>query len=270
MSFNFIPVKDNIVHIKRPDKPEVEVRLHRPRGAGPHPAILNMHGGCWIYGDAALMETFSELLADQLNALVFNVNYQKKPVMPFPYAAEEVCDVVRFIKEHADELSVDAEKIAIGGFSAGAQIAASAAILLSDAGISLAAQYLGYPCTDMTWAKASFPETIEAMFPDGDFTRREASPVLAETSSLKALAPAIFILCGQDVLRDQGRAYAQKLIGAGVTVISKEYPAAQHGFIEVNRPDYPAGDFRCTPEQEALCRSAEQDLIRSLSALFAM
>ena len=263
-----ISVRENIVHIERPGKPEVEVRLHKPSGKGLHPAILNMHGGCWFGGDAVLMETFSALLSEKLNALVFNVNYQKHPVLPFPYAAEEVCDIVRYIREHAEELSVDASKIAVGGFSAGGQIAASAAVLLADAGIPIAAQYLGYPCTDMTWAKARFPEVADVMFPDGDCARREASPVLAETSSLANLAPAVFVLCGQDELRDQGRAYAQKLIDAGVTVFSKEYPAALHGFIEVNRPDYPAEDERRSPEQEALCHDAERYLIRTLSVLF--
>ena len=263
-----ISVRENIVHIERPGKPEVEVRLHKPSGAGPHPAILNMHGGCWIGGDAVLMETFSGLLSEKLNAYVFNVNYQKHPVPPFPYAAEEVCDIVRYIREHAQELSVDTAKIAVGGFSAGGQIAASAAILLADAGIPIAAQYLGYPCTDMTWAKARFPAVADAMFPDGNYARREASPVLADASCLTNLAPAVFVLCGQDELRNQGRAYAQKLIDAGVTVFSKEYPAALHGFIEVNRPDYPADDDRRSPEQEALCHDAERFLIRALTALF--
>lgn len=262
-------IKENIYHIPRAGKPAVEVRLHRPQGEGTHPAILNMHGGGWVGGDAVLMESFAKLLSEKLNAYVFNVNYQKHPVKPFPYAAEEVCDVVRFIRDNAESFSVDRKKIAVGGFSAGAQIAASSAVLLADAGIPVAAQYLGYPCTDMRWAKEHYPELTDIMFPDGDFARREASPVLAEAASLKNTAPAVFVLCEHDVLRDQGRAYAQKLIDAGVTVLTREFPAALHGFVEVNRPDYPANDSRRSPEQEALCHAAEQYLIRSLSLLFA-
>lgn len=260
---------ENRYSMEREDKPAVDMYLHIPEKTGA-PLIVNMHGGGWVGGDATLMETFCTLLCERMNAFVVNLNYQKRPLKPFPFASEEVCDTVKFFRSHADELGIAADKTFIGGFSAGGQLAASAAVMLADDRIKLAGQYLVYPCTDMKRIidmGDTFGYIRKYMFPDGGDDCREASPLLAVTSSLKEVCPAIFVLCGRDELLPHGTEYAKKLIDAGVEVAVRRYPDAFHGFVEVNRPDYPADDGRRSPEQEIMCHDAEEYLIAEMSRL---
>lgn len=249
----------------------VDVIIYRPENsAGRLPVLFNMHGGAWIGGDAVLMESFCQKLADAIPAVVVSVNYKKADVHPFPYALTEVADAVKYFAAHADEYGIDAAKMAVGGHSAGAQIAAGAAMKLKEEGIRLAAQMLVYPCTDMrpTDEDGLMAMIQPLMFPNGECTHRWASPLMASDDELKGLAPAIFIECGLDELKPMGIAYAKRLIDAAVPVKLKEYPNALHGFLEVNRPDYDANDPRRTPEQAEYCRDCEEYLINELRACF--
>ncbi len=263
--------ENNIYSLERTGEPPVEMYLHfPPEDRTDAPLIVNMHGGGWIGGDASLMETFSALLCERLGAFVVNLNYQKRPLKPFPFASKEVCDTVKFFLENADELGISADKTFIGGFSAGGQLAASAAVMLADENVKLAGQYLVYPCTDMKRILEmgnTFIYLRKDMFPDGNETCREASPLLADTDSLKNVCPAIFVLCGRDELLVHGTEYAKKLIDAGVEVAVRKYPEAFHGFVEVNRPDYPANDSRRSPEQEIMCHDAEEYIIAEIARL---
>jgi len=250
----------------------VETILYKPEKAeGRLPVFFNMHGGAWIGGDAVLMESFCQLLADSIPAFVVNVNYRKMDVHPFPYALTEVADAVKYFAAHADEYGIDTSKMAVGGHSAGAQIAAGAAMKLKEEGVMLAAQLLVYPCTDMRPTGEIGLMTViqEMLFPNGDCEHRWASPVLATEEELKGLAPAIFIECGLDELKPMGIAYAKRLIDAAVPVKVKEYPQALHGFLEVNRPEYDPSDPRITPEQAEYCRDCERYIVNELKAYFA-
>ncbi len=106
-------------------------------------------------------------------------------------------------------------------------------------------------------------------FPNGGNEHRYISPLRAKDEELSGLSPALFVLCGPDELKPMGIAYAKRLIDRAVPVKIKEYPEALHGFLEVNRPDYPAGDARQNPEQEAYCKDCEKYLVRELQAFFA-
>ena len=247
----------------------MEVILHRPDFGGRLPVILNMHGGAWIGGDAVLMETFCEKLAREIPAVVVNVNYQKADVEPFPYALEEVAFAAKYMKAHADEYGIDSNRMAVMGHSAGAQIAAGAAMKLKEEGVSLACQALIYPCVDMRPQGGILEWIAPMLFPEKNWEHRWASPLLAGTEALSGLAPAIFVECGPDELKPQGIAYAKRLMDAGVPVKVKEYAGALHGFLEVNRPDYPADDPRRTPEQDAYRADCENYLIWELRACFA-
>ena len=250
----------------------VETILYKPANyEGKLPVFFNMHGGAWIGGDAVLMESFCQLLADEIPAFVVNVNYKKMDVHPFPYALTEVVDAVKYFADHAGEYGIDTAKIAVGGHSAGAQIAAGAAMKLKEDGVKLAAQLLVYPCTDMRPADENgLMAMIQNMlFPEGNCEHRWASPVLAAEEELAGLAPAIFIECGLDELKPMGIAYAKRLIDAAVPVKVKEYPKALHGFLEVNRPEYDPNDPRITPEQAEYCRDCEKYIINELKACFA-
>ena len=249
----------------------VEVILYRPENAsGKLPVFFNMHGGAWIGGDAVLLESFCARLANELPALVVNVNYKKMDEQPFPYALTEVADAVKYFAAHAEEYGIDTGKMAVGGHSAGAQIAAGAAMKLKEDGMKLAAQLLVYPCTDLRPGEGEgLMQMIQPMlFPDGNCEHRWASPLLAKDDELRNLAPAIFIECGLDELKPMGIAYAKRLIDAAVPVKIKEYPRALHGFLEVCRPDYDPNDPRRTPEQFEYCADCEAYIINELRACF--
>ena len=257
------------IRMEREGLRPVDAILHRPDFGEKLPVIFNMHGGAWIGGDAVLMETFCEKLAREIPAVVVNVNYQKADVESFPYAMDEVVFAAKYMAAHADEYGVDPEKMAVMGHSAGAQMAAGAAMKLKEEGIRLACQALIYPCTDMRPQPGLFEMIAPMLFPEKNWEHRWASPVLASQEELSGLAPAIFVECGLDELKPQGIAYARRLIDAGVPVKVKEYAQALHGFLEVNRPDYPAEDPRRTPEQDAYRADCENYLIWELRACFA-
>lgn len=255
--------------LPRADKPPVDVLLYRPadKQDKPLPVVFNLHGGAWIGGDAMLMESFCALLAEKIPALVVNVNYKKADQQLLPYAEEELCDAVRYFAAHAAEYGIDPARMVVGGHSAGAHLAAGAALMLHDAGLTLAGQMLVYPPTDMrdrTWTFFG-----SSLFVEGGENTYWGSPLCAPSEMLQGLGPVLMIVCGPDSLRPQGLAYAERLQAAGVTVEVKDYPTAQHGFLEVNRPDYPAGDERQSPEQAALARDAEAWLIQQLQRIFA-
>lgn len=264
------PITGTRFQVPRDGKDAVEVILHRP--SAPHdgllPVLFNSHGGAWIGGDAVLMDSFCSLLAEEIPALVVNINYKKADVHPFPYAIEEICDTVQYFAAHAADYGVDPTRFAVGGHSAGAQLSAGAAMKLKEDGFPLACQMLVYPCVDMSGEGGLFQFIGPMLFPEGEQTHRWASPLLAPDEALRGLAPAIFIECGRDDLKPQGIAYAKRLIDVAVPVKVKEYPEALHGFLEVNRPEY-EGDERRSPAQDAMTRDCERYLIRELRANFA-
>ena len=267
------PVIGERFTVPREAQDGVDVILYRPEKAeGRLPVLFNMHGGAWIGGDAVLMETFCDRLAKELPALVVNVNYKKMDVHPFPYALTEVADAAKYFAAHADEFGIDPAKMAVGGHSAGAHIAAGAAMKLKEDGVKLAAQLLVYPCTDLRPECGIGLMTMiqPLLFPEGGCEHRWASPLVAKDEELCGLAPAIFIECGLDELKPMGVAYAKRLIDAAVPVKIKEYPGALHGFLEVCRPEYDPADPRRTPEQSEYCADCENYIISELRACFAV
>lgn len=256
-------------------KNDIHVILYRPEShSAPLPVLFNLHGGAWIGGDAVYLESFCQMMADRLPAFVVNINYRKADERPFPYAIEETADCVCYFAEHAREYGIDPEQMTVGGHSAGAQIAAGAAVLLRERGIELAAQMLVYPCVRMDEDADELMHMIGPMlFPDPEAeynaAHRYASPLSASDDTLRTLPPALFVLCGPDELRPQGIAYAKRLIDLAVPVSIREFTRAEHGFLEVNRPDYPDGDPRKNPEQAEYARQAEDFLVGELQAVFS-
>lgn len=272
--FDARPITGKRFAVPRDGAEPVDTILYQPAEppAGPMPALLNMHGGGFIGGDAVLMDSFCRMLADALGMLVVNVNYKKAPEYPFPYMIHEVTDTAEYFAAHAGEYGMDPARIAIGGHSAGASLAAGAALKARDDGrVTLACQLLVYPCTELGGDPVGPPEEVESyrVFRKLYCQHEEqghlwVSPLLAEDGAIAGVCPAIFITCGLDSLCEQGEAYAQKLIRCGVPVTVKRFPEALHGFLEVNRPDYPAEDARRSPEQAAMCREAEAFIRRAL------
>jgi len=264
------PITGERFYVPREGADPVEVILYRPQQPvdKPLPVLFNSHGGAWIGGDAVLMDSFCSLLANEIPALIVNMNYKKADVHPFPYPIVEICDTVQYFAAHAKEYGIDPTKFAVGGHSAGAQLSAGAAVKLKEDGFQLACQMLVYPCVDMTGKDGLFAMLGPMYFPENNANHRWASPLYATDDELRGVAPAIFIECGPDELKPQGIAYAKRLIDLAVPVKVKEYPEAVHGFLEVNRPEY-EGDPRRSPEQDAMTKDCEQYLIRELRACFA-
>ena len=139
--------------------------------------------------------------------------------------------------------------------------------MCKDEGINLACQMLVYPPTDL-FSDGDLSGLLKLYFANGGARDAYASPLLASDTALEGVCPAVFIECGLDTLRDQGVAYAKRLINIGVSVKVKEYRRALHGFLEVNRPDYDQNDPRRTEEQDAYCKDCENYLINELRACF--
>lgn len=225
----------------------VALRAYRPAGAGKDetlPALVFFHGGGWTIGDLDTHDVVCRQLANGARCAVFSVDYRLAPEHPFPAAVDDCIAATRFISIHAKELKVDAGRIAVGGDSAGGNLAAVVCLHARDnRGPALAFQLLIYPATDQ---RGGFPSherngkgyllTKESMdfFRACYLPRREdwtdwrASPLLAK--DLSRLPSAFVLTAGFDPLVDEGRAYAERLAREGVKVEYREYEGMVHGF----------------------------------------
>jgi acetyl esterase len=223
----------------------IAVRSYRPVLNECLPALLFFHGGGWTIGDLDTHDVLCRQLAAGARCAVFSVDYRLAPEHPFPAAVEDCFAATRFVFQKHQSLKVDPARIAVGGDSAGGNLAAVVALMARDVGEPpLACQLLIYPATDQ---RCEFPSherngqgyllTKEGIgfFRSGylpnakDRTDWRASPLLA--SSHASLPPALVITAGYDPLVDEGRAYAEKLAKAGVDVTYREFSDMVHGFV---------------------------------------
>jgi len=219
------------------------MRLYRPVRDATLPALLYFHGGGWTIGDIDTHDVLCRQLALSARCAVFSVDYRLAPEHPFPAAVEDCFAATRYVAEHATELRVHG--IAVGGDSAGGNLAATVSLLARDAGgPAIAFQLLIYPATDQHCASASHERNAQGYLLTRDaidnFRRNyvpeekqwadwRASPLLAKSHA--NLPPALIVTAGYDPLVDEGRAYAQKLRAAGVEVEYREYADMVHGFV---------------------------------------
>lgn len=230
-----------------PDGP-IPLRAFRPQGTQTNellPALIYFHGGGWTIGDLDTHDVICRQLANGARCAVFSVDYRLAPEHRFPAAVDDCIAATRWIAAQATALSIDAARIAVGGDSAGGNLAAVVALAARDAGNpGLCFQLLVYPATDQRQNTPSMarnaqwlPLTDQAMkyfrghyLPhEGDWLDWRASPTLAK--SLAGLPPAYVLTAGFDVLRDEGRAYAERLAKEGVATEYKDYPDMVHAFL---------------------------------------
>jgi acetyl esterase len=234
-----------------PRAPEVETRLmvmsgiavraYRP-SADVLPALVFFHGGGWTIGDLDTHDVLCRQLAAGARCAVFSVDYRLAPESPFPAAVDDALAATRYVLSNPGVLKIDANRIAVGGDSAGGNLAAVVALELRKQ--SIAYQLLIYPATDQrcefdshTRNGQGYLLTSEAIqffrgcyLPDKEqWTDWRASPLLA--ADHRGVAPAYVLTAGFDPLLDEGRAYAEKLQSAGVEVAYREYSDMVHGFI---------------------------------------
>ena len=221
----------------------VPVRVYRP-SAGTLPVIAYFHGGGWVEGDLDTHDVPCRALANLSGALVVAVHYRRAPEQPFPAAIDDCEAVVRWLAAHADQLAGDGSRLAVAGESAGGHLAAVVAQTCRD--LPLRAQLLIYPvvdCSKETLSYAKFATGnilsaermryfIAAFVPDANQRADpRASPLLA--SDVSRVAPAFLSSAPEDVLRDEGLAYAEKLRSAGVAVTVVDAHGLLHGYVNM-------------------------------------
>ncbi|HEY1133584.1 MAG TPA: alpha/beta hydrolase [Nocardioides sp.] len=217
-------------------------RLVRDGDAG-DPLLLFFHGGGWLYGDLDSHDALCRFLAERAGVRVLSVAYRLAPEHPFPAAYDDALAALEWVAANAGWLGADVGRLAVGGDSAGGNLAAAVAIEAARRGLPLAFQLLVYPATDLTRASAShelFGEgfylttafmdgVAEHYLPDPEQrTDPAASPLFAELPA--GLAPAYVATAGFDPLRDEGEAYAARLADAGVPTRVRRFDGLIHGF----------------------------------------
>jgi acetyl esterase len=224
----------------------VPVRVYTPleRERVALPVLAFFHGGGFVIGDLDSHDGTCRALANAAGCAVVAVDYRLAPEAKFPAAAEDCYAATRWIAENASSLGIDATRIAVGGDSAGGNLAAVTALLARDrGGPRLAHQLLVYPVIDCAFDTKSYLENAEGYFLTREMMRwfwhhylekpdqaadPYASPIRAAT--LSGVAPATVITAEYDPLRDEGEAYAARLLQAGVPTSLTRYDGVIHGF----------------------------------------
>jgi acetyl esterase len=234
-----------------PDGP-IPVRSYRPMGSAPSdvlPVLVYFHGGGWVIGDLDTHDVLCRQLCNQAGCAVVAVDYRLGPEHSFPAAVDDALAAARWVRANAPALHVDANRMAVGGDSAGGNLAAVVALAAREAGdLPLAFQLLVYPATDQRRGAPSHTSngqgyllTKEAMdyyhdhyIPDKshDIDWR-ASPLLHANHA--GLPPALVVTAGYDPLRDEGLQYANALSAAGTRATLVNFERQIHGFITMGR-----------------------------------
>ncbi len=225
---------------------KIGYRLYRPEDAvdEPGPALIYYHGGGMVFGSLDSHDPICRAIAEAVPCTVISIDYRLAPETPFPGAAEDAIAAFRWVAAHADGLGVDAARIAVGGDSAGGNLAAVVSNETRGDAISPCFQWLVYPNTDYLAQGGSVDAFADGYFltrdaiawfkdlyaPDmGDRSDPKCSPLRA--GSLAGVAPALVTTAGFDPLKDEGLAYAEKLKADGVPVEYIDYPGMIHGYL---------------------------------------
>jgi acetyl esterase len=228
---------------------EVPIRIYTPTGTRPSAGLVYFHGGGWVIGSIATHDNLCRSIANAAGCVVISADYRLAPEHPFPAATQDAYAVTGWVAENARALGIEPGRIAVGGDSAGGNLAAVTALMARDrGGPKLALQILLYPITDHDLNTSSYRD-----FADGPLLTRDAmawffkhyvpdgvlqddpyiSPLRA--NDLQHLPPALVITAECDPLCDEGNAYARRLESSGVPVKSICYPGMIHGFIRRHR-----------------------------------
>jgi acetyl esterase/lipase len=208
---------------------DLSYRLYRPPSPGPHPILVYFHGGGWVLGDARSDDPLCRDLCVRTDAVVVSADYRHAPEDRFPAAIEDGFAAVRWVADNAEFLGGDPGRLMVGGWSAGAGIAAVVSQLAREAaGPAITGQALLAPVTDTDLSRSSYAENGEGYDLDATLMRwfldlysdpsDRTDPRIAplRSADLTGLPPAVVVTCEFDVLRDEGEAYADALTAADV------------------------------------------------------
>ncbi|MFE4670520.1 alpha/beta hydrolase [Streptomyces sp. NPDC056716] len=236
-----------------PADPDVPVRIYRPNGA--RGAIVWLHGGAWVMGDLDSDRPFAARIAAGAGTVVISVDYRRSPEHRFPAALDDTYAVLDWAAGHAAELGIDADRIAVGGHSCGAGLAAAVALRARDQhGPAIRFQLLNQPLLDdrqETWSQQHLTDTP---LHDRDtlaaawrhyLGSRPATPYAApaRADDLSGLPPAYVATAESDPLRDEGITYALRLLQAGVPAELHHWPGTFHGSLAVMSADVSQRQF---------------------------
>lgn len=226
----------------------VRIRIYLPaRGAAPRPALVWFHGGGFILGDLYTAGGTCRALANRSGAAVIAVRYRLAPEHDLLAGREDCLTAVRWVAEHGAEIGVDSSRIAVGGDSAGGNIAAFVSQVCAETGPELCLQLLVYPAVDLVGVYPSEAENGRGYFltresmnwiesyikSSADLADARLSPLNGE--NLQAVPPAVVVTAGFDPVRDQGFAYLERLRAEGVSAKLLHYPGQFHGFLSFDR-----------------------------------
>jgi len=228
--------------VEGPDEP-IPVRAYLPEGDGPFPSLVHLHGGGWVRGEVDTYDEFCRYLTDELGCLTFSVDYRRAPEHPFPAAVVDSCAATEWVANNADLFDGDS-RLGVIGDSAGGNLTAAVTLMARDQGDpDIDYQVLIYPATNYAFDTGSYEENADApelprasmewywdqyLERELDGSHPYASPLRAR--SLADLPPATVITAGHDPLRDEGKAYADRLEADGVDVEYTNYDDLMHVF----------------------------------------
>lgn len=223
---------------------EIKIRIYTPEGQGPFPLFIYYHGGGWVLGDLETSDATCRMLANRTGRIVVSVDYRLAPEYKFPVPVEDSYKALKWVSENAAAINGDASNLVVGGDSAGGNLATVVSLISKEQnGPAIAAQVLIYPVTCLSYDTESYQkfqkgfgmERALMMWFGHHYTNNDeekcnkyVAPLLA--NDVSNLPPAIVITAENDVLRDEGLAYAECLKRAGVKVKSICEQGLVHGY----------------------------------------
>lgn len=223
---------------------DIPIHVYTPKGKGPFPVMVYYHGGGWVIADTKTYDASPRALANGANAIMVAVDYHQAPEFKFPAAADDAFSAYQWVLDHAKEINGDATRVAVGGESAGGNLATVVALMARDKNVSMPVyQLLVYPIANYAFDTPSYIANAAAkplnkpmmqwffkqyLGKEDDGNNPYVSPLRAK--SLKGLPPATVITVEIDPLMSEGKAYAERLKAEGVAVNYKNYAGVTHEF----------------------------------------
>lgn len=235
-------IKDQVIPVSQ--NHSIKIRIYTPEGKGPFPIYIYYHGGGWVIGSIETCDASCRLIAEATQRIVISVDYRLSPEYKFPIPLEDSYTALKWVSENIHIHNGISSNIVVGGDSAGGNLAAAVSMMSRDHnGPKINAQILIYPVTSLSYDTKSYQEFAEGpilsrdlmMWFGNHYIRKESdkkncyvAPLLAE--DLTSLPSALVITAENDVLRDEGLLYAERLRNAGIKVESLCEEGLVHGY----------------------------------------
>ncbi|MCE0767744.1 alpha/beta hydrolase [Pseudonocardia kujensis] len=222
----------------------IPIRVYRPGGERALPMLVWLHGGGWALGSVDNSDLTSRMIANEAGCVVVSVDYRLAPEHKFPVPFEDCLEAVRWVAGHGEEIGGDPTRLAVGGESAGANLAAAVALVDRERGeLPISLQVLVYPATEYaverpSWRRNSAGPVMTSrdvvwfwdLYLRDEADRSDPRATPSSATAFDRLPPAFVLTAEHDPLCDDGEAYARRLSAAGVDVRKKRYDGVFHGF----------------------------------------